>query len=579
MDKVQGTYSATLFESTSNGFKVCRFKENKVNEKSLTITGYFPPLEPDPLYELEGDYIEHPRFGMQFSVHSIRKLLPQDRDMVIRFLSGPLFPGIGEKLATEIIDVYGDDILVKLKADPMMPLHLKRLTPKKKEALILGLTQNGDLDEAIEFFTLHGLSIRTIMKIEKIYGSKALQLIQDNPYRMIDDIDGIGFKSADKLAVSMGYEKDHPLRLQAILVSLVMQLCMSSGDTYITEAALFNAVQGTYTFNETDFEETLNTVVFDGRLSREDTRIYHHSQYMSEVFIAEFFKYFPLSHLNPIDPKEVSEALVAIQNHLNIQYDTIQTESIQTFFSQDVSLITGGPGTGKTTIVLGIIELIRFFSPGSSVLLCAPTGRAAKRLKEITQVDAQTIHSALKWDLETNTFGCNQEDPLAYDILILDEFSMVDNWLMANLLKASASIKKILFIGDKDQLPSVSPGFVIRDFLDSRFFATTELQHIYRQKEGSEVIEVAQAMNHGSFNTTNFNKDVKFYHSSPSQVKTYIIQLIANALDKGYTLNDIQVLVPQYDFTLTNSLVTNFHLPKTSLMIMYSTGTSDLLKK
>lgn len=547
MDKVQGIYVATIFHSDANGFSVCRFKCHELNEKSMIITGYFPQMETDVLYELEGEYVEHPRFGIQFSVVNFKKMLPQDETMIIRFLSGPLFPGIGQKLAEQIVEEYGPDILVNIKENPAMPLHVKGLTPKKKEVLIKGITHESDLDEAVSFFTLHGLSIRNIMKIDTIYGSKSLDLIRENPYRMVYDIDGIGFKTADKLAYSMGFSKDDTRRLEALCLSRTMDLCMKNGDTYLTASELFSGIQLLYPeFTEELFQTILVSLFNSGRLVKDDDRIYHNTQFEAETMIADYFSAFPLQRIPVKMKQQFSELLAEVQRSLAIEYDSIQQSAIHTFFTEDVSLITGGPGTGKTTIVLGIVELLKLIYPEHSILLCAPTGRAAKRLKEVTNIDALTIHSALKWNLETNTFGCNQDDPLPYDILILDEFSMVDNWLMANLLKASSQIRKILFIGDKDQIPSVSPGFVIRDFLRSDFFKVTELETIYRQQEGSEVIQLAKLFNQGVFDISHTQNDVKFYPVHAANVKEYVLKIVESALDKGYSLNDIQVLVPQY---------------------------------
>lgn len=543
--RIEGTYSATIFRSDDNGFSVYRFKLRQVQEKTLIVTGYLPPLDADVLYELEGEYVEHPRFGMQFSVSSYRKELPQDADMIVRYLSSPGFPGIGVKLAQNIVDLYGSDILNEIKANPQLPLVVPGLSDKKKQILIAGITQQDDLDEAIAFFTTHGLSIRQVMAIDRVYGKEAITVLRHNPYRLIEDVDGIGFKTADKLALSLGFEMNDPLRLQAAMVAMVMQLNMNSGDTYTNRETLFSSLQKSLNEYEVDFTETLTQLLNEHRLVMVESRIYHLTQYEAEQTITGYYQHFPLEPMNLTT--DLDEQLELTQTKYAIRYDELQLHAIRTFFQQDASIITGGPGTGKTTIILGIIDILKRCFPENTLLLCAPTGRAAKRLKELTHCDAQTIHSALHWDLETNSFGFNEKEPLMADIIILDEFSMVDSWLMAHLLLASRQVKKFLFLGDADQLPSVGPGFVIRDFITSGFFTVTSLLHIYRQKEGSDVITLAQSFKNGHFELNPQSRDVRFFPAGASQVKDIALSLINNALEKGYSIHEIQVLVPQYN--------------------------------
>lgn len=546
MQTIEAVYQSTVYHNESNHFSICVFRLHEVVERKITVKGYLPKLEKDTLYTLEGEYEEHPRFGLQFNVQRFRKMLPSDEQTIIRFLCSPLFPGIGVKLATALVEKYGNDFLNMVKQDPLFDFNVHQLSPKKKEIIRQGLQQERDIDQSIAFFTLHGLSIRQVMKLDRIYGSKAMELIRENPYRMVDEVDGIGFKTSDKLALSLGFAMDHPLRVQSAIVSLCLNICVSSGDSYTTESTLEDSFTYQFALDHDVFSLALAQILRDGRLVLDDDRLYHHSQYTAETFIPHYFETFYHRQLKT-DHTLVDQHLRIVQEDLSITYDETQIHAIHCFFEDDLSIITGGPGTGKTTIVMGIIELIKQLHPNVTITLCAPTGRAAKRLKELTNVDAQTIHSVLKWDLETNTFGMNIDNPLTADILIIDEFSMVDTWLMSCLLKASKQMKKILFIGDKDQLPSVGPGFVIRDFIQSKLFTLTELEHIYRQTEGSGVIACGQMINHGDFDADALARDVKYFECRPSEVNSIVTQVVANALQKEYSVDDVQVLVPLYD--------------------------------
>ena len=243
---------------------------------------------------------------------------------------------------------------------------------------------------------------------------------------------------------------------------------------------------------------------------------------------------------------EYLNELTLFQTSLAIEYDKKQIDAINSFLDYDLSILTGGPGTGKTTVVRGMVNLFRELYPNHQIACCAPTGRAAKRLAELTKVECQTIHSLLKWDLESNTFGMNEENPLNVDCLIIDEFSMVDAFLFAALCKASSNVKKIVIIGDEDQLPSVGPGCVLKDLIDSELFPVTRLKTIFRQKEGSDVTALAHAIQKRDVDALKFSGDVAFFECSQYDVKDLCIKIVQSALDKGYNLSDIQLLACKY---------------------------------
>lgn len=546
-DSIVCRFVSMIFHSDATSFSVGRFSLYEVEERQMIVTGYYPIPEADTLYRCTGEYVEHPRYGMQFKTEKMERVLATDEDSLVRFFSGPLFPGIGKKFAQTMISILGTTLIDQIKEDPNVLELIPKMTDKKRKSILEGIAASeNQLEKTISFLSSHGLGIRNIMRLDRVYGEKALDVITENPYRMIDEVDGIGFATADKLAMSLGFSQENPVRIEACLVSLVMELCMSTGDSYVDYEKVKPALEKKLGFQVDVFDEILFSALSRGLLDHEEGRIYHHSQINAEKAISLFASTFPLVPLEPYDEKRYMEELVLFQNSIAIQYDKKQIEAIDSFFEHDLTILTGGPGTGKTTVVRGMVNLFRELYPDRMIACCAPTGRAAKRLAELTKVECQTIHSLLKWDLETNSFGMNEESPLSIDCLIIDEFSMVDAYLFAALCKASSQIKKIVIIGDENQLPSVGPGCVLKDLIESSLFPVTRLETIFRQKEGSDVISLAHAIQKRSLEELVYTGDVAFFECSQYDVKKLVIQIVQSALDKGYLLSDIQLLACKY---------------------------------
>ena len=480
---------------------------------------------------------------MQFNIQSYEKPLPSEREGIIRYLSGIQFPGVGQKTAKKIVEYLGDDCLSMIRND-LSVLDELNLSQKIIDSIKDGLAQeDSSMEELIQFLNVHGIGIRNIIRLNKAYGKEALEKLKENPYRVIEECDGFGFLTADKIAKSIGVEDDDPRRMYAYLISLCMNMCMKTGDSFVKTEALQEQYEKA---GFTSFEELLQKALFNRQLVKEDNRIYPITQYQSEEGISDFLVHFPYYEIQKVDKELLSNYLEELQQDFAITYDETQKEAIFDFFDHPFSIITGGPGTGKTTVVKAIVTLFKMLYPTSEIICSAPTGRASKRLSELTDCASKTIHSRLEWDLETNTFGKNEKEPVLADLLIIDEFSMVDNWLFYNLLLASKRIKKICIIGDENQLPSVSPGCVLRELIESQLFPVIRLNHIYRQKDGSDVIQLAHDIQTSIPNFDDYHDDIAFFECSAEDIKNKIVFIVKDALDKNYSLSDIQVLSPIY---------------------------------
>ena len=533
----------TVFRNDSNGYTVAKFVTYDANEEDFTATGYFGELHEDVVYKLLGDYVEHPRYGMQFQVKQYEKMMPNDENSLVRFFSSSLFPGVGKQTAQAIVDTLGENAVELIKDNHDILKDIPVLNERKRKSIIEGIIEHDDLDDSIVFFSRMGISVKTIMKFEALYGENAVNVVKENPYRLIEDIEGIGFKTADKIAKTLNFTDNHPYRIKAAVLAMILDICMQSGDTYLTKEILQQRFYKTFD-HSIDLNSYLDTLEMERNIIMEDDRIYHHTQYDAQNGIAMFLSEFPKIR----EENEVfnENDLVMLENKFHISYEKNQRKAITDFFNESFLILTGGPGTGKTTIVKGILELYKHYFPNDTIALCAPTGRAAKRLSQLCDAKACTIHSLLKWDLETNTFLINKEEPIDADLLIIDEFSMVDQWLFYNLLSASARIKKILVIGDEDQLPSVGCGSVLRDLIESNCFPIVRLNKIFRQSEGSDVITLAHQIREGNADILDNGKDVAFFECANYEVKDLVVSIVSNALEKGYDAKDIQVLAPMY---------------------------------
>ncbi|MBR3348551.1 MAG: AAA family ATPase, partial [Solobacterium sp.] len=433
--KLNGKFVYILFRSAESFYTVGKFRINDERERVITVTGIMDDVRTDILYNLCGHYVEHPKYGMQFAIETYEIPLPSEKEGIVRYLSGIQFAGIGKKTAEKIVDALGEDCLELLKEDLSILKTVPNITEKQISAIEEGLKkEDNGLQELVRFLNIHGVGIRNLVRLNRAYGKNALEKIKENPYRVIEEVDGFGFATADKIGMNLGIAMDDERRLYALLVDCCMEICVSSGNSYARVETLENYFARKTRGLECDFYELLNIAVKNITLIREDNRVYPATQHEAERGSARFLASFPYKDIEPAEKETLEDLLDQIEEELQIVYDDTQRQAVLQIFESPLMIMTGGPGTGKTTVVRAMVNLFAKVYPSAAIMCAAPTGRAAKRLSQLTGTDAATIHSILKWDLETNTFGRNSDEPLNADLLIIDEFSMVDVWLFYNLL-------------------------------------------------------------------------------------------------------------------------------------------------
>jgi helicase, putative, RecD/TraA family len=543
-----GIIKQIRFYSDETKFIVCLI-DSEQEEKAILATGYMSYVSLTDKYHFFGDYVVHPKYGKQFQIKSYEIVLADDESEVVRYLSSPLFKGIGIKQAEAIVEVLGKDALTKIKDDPQVLDSIRGMTIKKKETIIEVLTSQDFDQEVLSFFMGYGISTKHLALIQAVYQEKTLEVLQNNPYQLIEDIDGIGFKTADNLALKIGIDPLHHQRIKAAIVYSLKELCFQDGSTFHQHDLIYKSFhryipQVSYD----EFEEYLEELIEEEKVIKEETRYYSYDLYQSESIISQTFHRWLKTSLYQYDQKEVDDFLKQLEQTLGMTYDKLQKEAIDLFLKESAMILTGGPGTGKTTIVEAIIKIYQHIHPQHKIALVAPTGRASKRLSEVTGLEACTIHRLLKWDLHTNTFAVNKDNPLDVDLLVVDEFSMVDSLLFARLLEASSKVSQILLIGDDQQLPSVSPGHVLKDLLECELVPTVRLNHIYRQSQESGIIQLAHSIRNDQYQEQLFfqYQDIHFQSCASYDIVKYVRFLVSKAIEEGYDESDIQVLAPMY---------------------------------
>lgn len=569
---VKGRPIVTIFHNEQNLYTVLRIRVDETNhpydDKEAVVTGYFPKVHEQETYIFYGEFKEHPKFGLQFLTKHFRKDMPQTKQGVIAYLSGELFKGIGKKTAENIVETLGENAISKILNQPSLLDSIPKLPPDKAKTLYDTLMEHQGLEQVMVALNQYGFGPQIAMRIYQTYKEETLSIIQKNPYQLVEDIEGIGFGRADELGYQLGITGSHPDRIKAACLYTLENESMQTGHVYIHAEQLLEQVKRLLEENKRDqveFLEISNEVIKleeEGKLIGEEKRIYLPSLYFAEKgLVTNIHRILKQTDYKDQFPEsEFLLALGGLEERLGVQYAPTQREAIQTALMSPMLILTGGPGTGKTTVIKGIVELYAelhgcslepkdYHKKGEPFpfLLAAPTGRAAKRMTESTGLPAVTIHRLLGLNgLE----GIDHEDTHSLEgkILIVDETSMLDIWLANQLFKALPDHIQVILVGDEDQLPSVGPGQVLKDLLDSERIPTVRLTDIYRQAEGSSIIELAHDIKKGYLppDVTQKQPDRSFIRCSTTQVAQVVEKVAQNAKNKGYSAKDIQVLAPMY---------------------------------
>ncbi len=559
LEEISGVFTYTLYKSDT--YMVTKFDSE---EGTITVTGPSFEYEKGVRYRLSGTYFEHSRYGFQFNMLTVQKEMPKAKEDIISFLSSKLFKGVGKKAAARIYEAFGDETLELLKNDITL-LDCLDLTVKQMESLEEGFKSLSDPENEILFYLIsNGFNSLDAQKIFAKFKLASIEVGKENPFRYYNDIYGMSFDKVKNYASKIDFEDKELKYREAFILYYLTDSLFQSGDTYILKEELFRGLQKA---GMIDAEEAYERAVGNEYLIVEDERVYLANDYYNERFISDYLKGFKGSLI--VEEENVEESIDENERTRSIFYDEAQRAAIRSFFTNDISLIAGGPGTGKTTIVKAMVDIFREHFPFNNIIVLAPTGRAAKRIGEICDVEAKTIHSLLRWNKETNTFNFNIENPVLYDTVIIDEFSMVDADLFASLLKAGSLFKKICIIGDDNQLPSIRPGNVLADLIASGTFPLTRLSVNFRQREGSEIIDLAQGILNGHVQLDSYTKDIEFHDMRSSDPD--LISMMKKDYDEGNDLDDIQVLTPMYRG--------EWGIDNLNILIQNSFNKRDLLKK
>ena len=535
LEMIEGYFAHTLFKSDK--YMVSKFK---TDDGTITVTGPSFDYEKNQKYVLTGNYVDHPRYGFQFNMLTIEKYLSTRKEEIISFLSGKTFKGIGKKAAEKIYDHFGDETLLVLKEDPSRASDIG-LNDKQILAIEMGFASLSDPENEILFYLVsHGFTNQEAQKIFNTFKLATIEKGNDNPFSYYNDVYGMSFDKVSGFASKIDFEDRESKYCEAFLIHLLKEYTFNTGDMFIRYDELLNIISK-YGYMK-NFEEVLSLAIEHNYIYQEDDRLYLFEDYNDELYIANYLKSFKKGLI--LDDELIEEGIENCQKDLCIEYDKNQKNAISSFFRNDISIIVGGPGTGKTTIVKSMSRIFKDSFPYNNMIIVAPTGRAAKRINEICNVEAKTIHSLLRWNLETNTFVFNADNPILYDALIIDEFSMVDTNLFACLLKACSRVKKICIIGDENQLPSIKPGYVLKDLIESEIFNVTRLTANYRQRKGNDIIELSNDIISNDVDFSRYKNDISFLNVKERNID--LISMIKMDMENGYGLDDIQVLSPMY---------------------------------
>ena len=552
---LRGTVERIVFHNDENGYTVFRFRpESQKDDEMITAVGYMASPQGGMMLHLRGKWVNNPRFGRQFQMTFSEETRPSSLEGITLYLSSGLIKGIGKTLAARIVEKFGKKTLDVLDQEPERLLDVKGVSPKKLETIVQCWNEHMGIRELMLFLQPHGIGAAYALRIYRHYHEQALATVRENPYRLAMDISGIGFLTADALAAKLGFAQDSPLRAQAGTLYTLLRM-VDEGHVYCPQDILIQHASEQLHIDPALVSDALKLLEDEQRVVLEDfgdhTGVYlsrfHH--YESKIaFYLRRIMASPKSIRFPDSKKAVKQAV----KNLEIELAPEQMDAVRTAADSKLMVLTGGPGTGKTTIIKAIINL--FAEHKAKILLAAPTGRAAKRMSEACGREAKTIHRLLEYRPQEDGFGRNEDNPLACSLLVVDEASMMDTMLAYHLLKAAPLGATIIFVGDIHQLPSVGPGNVLGDFISSGAIPVVELVEVFRQAASSDIVCNAHLINKGEMPALESSPSrlSDFYfirQNDPEQVADIIVDLVRSHIPRRFGFNpveDIQVLTPMH---------------------------------
>ena len=542
-----------------NGYTVMSVEEE---DGHVTCTGNCFMLEEGEYVELTGEHVFHPTYGLQFKIESAKSSLPQETLAIERYLASGAIKGIGAVTAKRIVEKFGPDTLRILDEEPERLAEIKGISKRKAQEIGVCQEEKKELRNALIFLGEYGISNALAVKIYNQYQDEIYSIIRTNPYRLADDISGIGFKKADEIAFKTGIEPGSEFRIKSCIIHVLVQAA-SDGNVYLPEDILIRMTQSilapadaqeVYDISEEEIKRCIMDLAVDCRLILKEAdgvcQVYYSVYYYTELYIARLLHNINITGKEK--PERIEQRIKEAERSLEVELDEKQREAVSACANSGVLVITGGPGTGKTTTINAIIRY--FEQDDAKIVLAAPTGRAAKRMSEAAKYDAKTIHRLLELSGEISdsspgaNFERNEDNPLDADVVIVDEMSMVDIFLMNALLKAVRPGTRLILVGDVDQLPSVGAGNVLRDIIDSGCIKTIRLTKIFRQAEDSDIVLYAHKINNGEeIDLRPSSRDFIFIkREDPNIIPGTILTLIKDKLPGyvGCAPEDIQVLAP-----------------------------------
>lgn len=547
MEKLAGYVEHIIYRNTDNGYTVLNLVSG---EDEITCVGIFSTIAEGENIEAAGDYTDHPTYGTQFKVVSFEEKAPEDQEAIERYLGSGAIKGIGLAMAARIVRRFREDTFRIIEEEPERLAEVKGISERKAMEIASQVNEKRDLRQAMIFLQQFGITMNLTVKIYNKYGQEVYGILKENPYRLADDIEGVGFRTADDIAAKAGIRTDSDFRVRSGILYTLLQ-ASGEGHTFLPQEELTAKTSELLGIDKDIIEKNYMDLSIERKIimkqSGEQTQIYSASFYYMEANTATMLRELDIAY--DVADAEIEQRIHNIEKQTGMQLDEHQVQAVKEAVRNGLLVITGGPGTGKTTT---INTIIRYFEmEGMDIFLAAPTGRAAKRMSETTGFEARTIHRMLELNggMEGSAgFERNETNPLETDLVIIDEMSMVDITLMNSLLKAIAPGTRLILVGDINQLPSVGPGSVLKDIIQSEAFNVVMLTKIFRQASTSDIIVNAHKINRGEEVSLD-NKSMDFFFLKRYEadiIINVVLQLVKQKLPKfvDATPYDIQVLTP-----------------------------------